>query len=50
MKEYENGIKHEKSALSNFAGKYVIEGKPGLRPNQFFVEKFPQIKEFLRNH
>ena len=26
MKEYDKGIKHEKSALSNFAEKYVIDG------------------------
>ena len=50
MKEYDEGIKHEKSALSNFAEKYVIDGKPGLTPLQFFAEKVPQIKEFLRNH
>ena len=39
MKEYENGIKHGKSALSNFAEKYVIEGKPGLTPLQFLQKK-----------
>ena len=50
MKEYEDGIKHEKSALSNFAEKYVIEGKPGLTPLQFFAEKVARIKDFLRNH
>ena len=50
MKEYDNGIKHEKSALSNFAEKYVIEGKPGLTPIQFFAEKVARLKEFLRNH
>ena len=38
MKEYNKGIKHEKSALSNFADKYVIDGKPGLTPLQFFAE------------
>ena len=27
MKEYDNGIKHEKSALKNFAEKYVTDGK-----------------------
>ena len=32
MKEYNKGIKHEKSGLSNFAEKYVIDGKPGLTP------------------
>ena len=50
MKEYEKGIKHEKSALSNFAEKYVIDGKPGLTPLQFFAEKVARIKDFLRNH
>ena len=50
VKEYEKGIKHEKSALSNFAEKYVIDGKPGLTPLQFFAEKVARIKDFLRNH
>ena len=50
MREYDKGIKHEKSALSNFAEKYVIDGKPGLTPLQFFAEKVARIKEFLRNH
>ena len=50
MKEYEDGIKHEKSALSNFAEKYVIDGKPGLTPLQFFAEKVARTKDFLRNH
>ena len=39
MKEYDKGIKHEKSALSNFAEKYVIDGKPGFTPLQYFAEK-----------
>ena len=50
MKEYGNEIKLEKSALRNFAEKYVIDGKPGLTPLQFFAEKVPHIKDFLRNH
>ena len=50
MKEYDNGIKHEKSVLSDFAEKYVIDGKPGLTPIQFFAEKVARLKEFLRNH
>ena len=50
MKEYDNGIKHEKSALENFAEKYVIDGKPGLTAFKYFAEKATQIKEFLRNH
>ena len=39
-----------KSALTNFAEKYVIDGKPGLTPLQYFAEKAARIKEFLRNH
>ena len=50
MKEYDKGIKHEKSALSNFAEKYVIEGLPGLIPIEYFSEKATLIKDFLRNH
>ena len=50
MKEYNNGIKHGKSALTNFAEKYVIDGKPGLTPFQFFAENVTRINEFLRNH
>ena len=50
MKECDNGIKHEKSALKNFAEKYVIDGKPKIMPFKFFAEKATQIKEFLRSH
>ena len=47
MKEYEEGIILEKSALTNFAEKYVIEGVPGIIPIEYFREKAPQIKDFL---
>ena len=50
MKEYDKGIKHEKSAFKVFAEKYVIDGKPGLTPLQFFAEKASQLKVFLRHH
>ena len=50
MKEYDNGIKYEKSALENFAKKYVIDGKRKIMPFDYFAEKAAQIKEFLRNH
>ena len=49
-KDYEEGIILEKSALSNFAEKYVIKGLPGIIPIEYFREKAPQIKDFLRNH
>ena len=32
LKEYNVGIKHEKSALDSFAEKYVIDGKPKIIP------------------
>ena len=50
MKEYEEGILLEKSALANFAEKYVIKGIPGIMPIEYFSEKALQIKDFLRNH
>ena len=50
MKEYEQRTVLEKSALKNFAEKYVIEGKPGILPKQFFQEKARQIKQFFRNN
>ena len=50
MKEYEEGILLEKSALANFAEKYVIKGIPGIMPTEYFREKALQIKDFLRNH
>ena len=50
MKEYDNGIRHEKSAVENFAEKYVIDGKQKIMPFVYFAEKATQIKQFLRNH
>ena len=50
LKEYNVGIKNEKSALDNFAEKYVIDGKPKIIPLEYFKEKAPKIKDFLRNH
>ena len=50
LKEYNVGIKLEKSALDNFAEKYVIDGKPNIFPIEYFKEKAPQIKYFLRNY
>ena len=49
-KEYEKGIILEKSALSNFAEKYIIKEIPGIIPIEYFKEKAAQIKDFLRNH
>ena len=50
MQEYDNGIKLEKSGLANFAEKYVIDGKPGLIPEEFFGEKKELLEKFFKNH
>ena len=50
MKKYEEGIILEKSALANFAEKYIIKGISGIIPIQYFREKALQIKDFLRNY
>ena len=50
MQEYNVDIKHEKSALDNFAEKYTIDGKPNIIPFEYFREKAPQFKDCLRNH
>ena len=50
LKEHEEGIILDKSALANFAEKYNIEGIPGILPFHYFGEKASQIKDFLRNH
>ena len=50
LKEYNVGIKHEKSALDNFAEKYTIDGKAKIIQFDYFKEKAPQLKDLLRNH
>ena len=49
LREYQVVIKHEKSALENFAEEYVIEGKPGIIPVDYFEEKTSRLKEFFIN-
>ena len=39
MKEYDVGIKHEKSALENFVDNYVIEEEPGVMPFYYSKQK-----------
>ena len=50
MKEYDQGIEIEKSALDEFAKKYIIKGDPIILPLQFFRNKISILKDFLRNH
>ena len=49
MKEYDNGIKREKSAPENFAEKYVIDGKPKIFPFEYFTEKATHKRIFEKS-
>ena len=49
LKEYDQGIIKEKSALEEFANKYIIKGEPGITPFEFFRNKASSLKDFLRN-
>ena len=50
IKEHNQGLVKEKSALEDFAKKYIIKGEPGITPLQFFENKKTIIKNFLRNY
>ena len=50
LKEYDQGIIKEKSALEEFANKYIIKGEPAVTPFDFFKTKATSLKDFLRNH
>ena len=50
LEEYEQGIIKEKSALEEFAKKYIIKGESGITPFEFFRNKASILKDFLRNH
>ena len=50
MLEYKQGLVKEKSALSGFANKYVIEGIPGLKFFQYFKFVEQTLIDFLVYH
>ena len=50
IKEYNQGIIKDKSALDGFANTYIVEGESGILPFEFFKSKSTYLKEFLRNH
>ena len=50
MLEYKQGLLKEKSALSGFANKYVIEGMTGLKPLLFFKDVEDTLLNFLAYH
>lgn len=50
MKEHEQGIKKEKSALDNFVEKYTTDGESGVTPIQFYKNKSTPLKHFFTSH
>ena len=50
LKEYDQRIIKEKLALEGFPNKYVVEGKPGVTPIEYFKDKAPYLRDFLGNH
>ena len=50
MKEYDQGLEKEKSALEGFANKYTIQGIPGLTPMDFFEEMNETLRDFFTYH
>ena len=50
IKEHNQGVVKEKSALDEFAKKHIIKGEPGITPLEFFGNKITILKDFIRNH
>ena len=50
IKEHNQGLIKVKSALEDFAKKYIIRGKAGITPLEFFKNKKTVIKNFLKNY
>ena len=50
IKEHNQGVVKEKSALDEFAKKHIIKGEPAITPLEFFGNKITVLKDFLRNH
>ena len=50
MKEYNQGVKKEKSALEDFAVKYIIEGEPGIKPVDYFNSIYPTLEDFFKDN
>ena len=50
FEHYELGLEKEKSALEEFAVKYIIRGIFGLTPMQFFERIYKNLKDFFTYH
>ena len=50
MYEYDQGLEREKSSLEGFANKYIIQGIPGLSPEQYYERINKTLKDFFTYH
>ena len=50
MKEYDQGLEKEKSALEDFANKYIIQGIPGFIPQEFLDAIYKTLIDFYTYH
>ena len=50
LHEYDQGLEKEKSALEGFANKYIIQGIPGLSPEQFYERINKTLRDFFTYH
>ena len=50
MYEHEQGIKMEKSALNNLAVKYVLEGIPGIIPQEYYSRVYASLINLVKEH
>ena len=50
MKEYDQGLEKEKSALEDFANKYIILGIPGLIPQDYLDAIYKTLIDFFTYH
>ena len=50
MKEYDQGLERERSALEGFANKYTIQGIPGLTVMDFFEDIKQTLIDFFTYH
>ncbi|CAH3197162.1 unnamed protein product [Porites evermanni] len=50
MREYDQGLVKEKSSLSGFANKYIIEGVFGFKPEEFFENINETLVDFFTYH